>query len=105
VGGVAAVAAVRSFPFRVFSFPAEPRLLAKETANYIITVLGSEQLDNGDLVWIMHPAQAKAWDRLRYKISAIDQQERTIELANLRQSQYNWKNLSRSPNPFRAGVT
>jgi len=52
-----------------------------------------------DIVFFLNPDQEKAWDRLSYKIAAIDAEERTIEIANVQQSQYNWKNLSRSPKP------
>ncbi len=48
-GGVAAAAAVRTFPFRVFSIPAAPRIFYTDAiAN----------------VWYLNPDQAKAWDEL-----------------------------------------
>ena len=105
IGGVAAAAAVRTFPFRVFSFPSRP-VIAPDTARRILAVINdANQFIEGDIVFFLNPDQKKAWDRLAYKITKIDQRERTIELADIHQSQYNWKNLSRSPKPFRVGVT
>lgn len=71
----------------------------------IATVSDANQFQDTDTIWIVHPEQAKAWERLSYKITKIDSQERTIEFSNIRQSRQNWKNLSRSPKPFRVGVT
>jgi len=48
IGGVAAVAAVRTFPFRVFSFPAEivrPRLVLIEPYRHGFYVAREDNLD------------------------------------------------------------
>jgi hypothetical protein len=71
VGGVAVATAVRTWPFRVYSFPSDPLI----------------------------------FQHLQFEIARIDALNRTIEIANIHQSQYNWKNLSRSSEPLRVGVT
>lgn len=64
IGGVAAAAAVRTWPFRVYSFPSE-----LTAANSILfrrsPYPGRLAVPNGDLLnrecWILHPAQVKAF--------------------------------------------
>jgi hypothetical protein len=89
VGGVAVGAAVRTWPFRVYSFPSQIK-----SSSFIVS---SNLFQPGDDILFLHPTQAKALNDLVYRITAVDQVERTISFEAIRQSQYHWKNLNRSP--------
>jgi hypothetical protein len=74
VGGVATAAAVRTWPFRVYSFSARPAI-SPETARWIMAIL--HQIEVGDLVWVVNPAQAEAFNRLHYEIIKISKSARS----------------------------
>jgi len=99
VGGVAVAAAARNWPFRVYSFPSE-------VAPANTFVLGeSFFISPGENIMFLHPAQEAALHQLQYRVTKVDHASREITFENIRQSQYNWKNLSRSPQPFRDGAS
>jgi len=73
IGGVAAVAAVRTFPFRVFSFPAE---IKPFDFSYL-------PWDPEGEVWYMNPDQAKAWDSLDARVQAVELESIHDEIPDL----------------------
>jgi len=102
IGGVAAAAAVRTFPFRVFSFPTEiePTCWSFEVSQEVLDATLAVFRRNLTIEAV------KAWQARKFYCS-----EQFIvsppELAGMRyiKGALQFKNLSRSPHPFRAGVT
>jgi hypothetical protein len=84
VGGVAVGAAVRTWPFRVYSFGSEPLYSPKFT--YL-------NWDDQRKLWYVHPEQAKAMQQLgikMYDVYAVPPYPFPT-----------WDNLKRSPYPGR----
>jgi hypothetical protein len=91
IGGVAATAAVRTWPFRVYSFPSEV-----QQPRWMVSMCGRNTFLKGDLVAIFNASQSRAWQRLAYRIAAVDAKERTLTIEKIEQSTYNWQGLARS---------
>jgi len=95
VGGVAVVAAVLTWPFRVYSFPSSLPL-----PGYFADCVFVEN----PMVWYMNVDQAAAFEevlpRLKYVIRKVDQRSRIITLEAVPQESLTWENLKRSPTPW-----
>ena len=69
IGGVAAAAAVRTFPFRVFSFPAAPVIPSVDFAAAIAAVRRQILLDTIEpMIWYLSSEQAAAYEILAAKV-------------------------------------
>jgi hypothetical protein len=73
IGGVAATAAVRTFPFRVFSFPSQPiiasppvltQAMLRGTVDYLKAVMAVSENCPRNMVLVMNMDQKIAWDNL-----------------------------------------
>ena len=62
VGGVATAAAVRTWPFRVYSFPADPQIITPEKARKMIQSV-KEAME--PLAWQMNSDQETAFEEVR----------------------------------------
>src|SRR5712671_3555595 len=107
VGGVAVAAAVRTFPFRVYSFPSTPAVidpkLARRMLERIREALGAE-VNDPPPIWYLNPDQEKAL--AEYMGSNEFLKRRTIVEHRCGGVAFvgdkhlpTWKNLSRSPQP------
>ncbi len=115
IGGVAAAAAVRTFPFRVYSFPTTPAVMDPAVARRMIErirqALGAE-VNDPPIAFYLNPDQAKALaecmgskDFRRMQLLAFVE-HRCAGITFVGETPLpTWKNLSRSPNPLRVGLT
>lgn len=83
-GGAAAAVAVRTFPFRVYSIPAEPNVYAgrlfwfgKERVDVMSTI--DWGYDTDPEVWILNPEQAAAFEQLAHKVEIADVEALQLE--------------------------
>lgn len=99
VGGVAIAQAVRSWPFRVFSFPSELRVVDPLIGQTVFTTASGNYFQAGDNIWVVHTAQLDAFKELRgrFRVTSVDRLERTMTLDAIREEQVEtlWKNLVR----------
>jgi hypothetical protein len=82
IGGVAAAAAVRIWPFRVYSFPAElPKILNPIVGQTVWTTgaAGQNYFRVGDIVNLEGLALEHI-DLNRFRVTAVDMEERTINV-------------------------
>jgi len=102
VGGIATAAAVRTWPFRVYSFPSTP-VITSATARALKELI--RRVTEDDDLWqdrliSVHWQAKKFYCGEQFIISPP-------ELAGMRyiKGASEFQNLSRSPKPFRVGVT
>jgi hypothetical protein len=104
VGGIAAGAAVRTWPFRVYSFPSELKIFDPVVGQtvYATGAGGSNYFQVGD-VMVVHPAQAHALRQLgingellgsgmarSYVVTAIDRREKTMTIEAIVRAMPKW---------------
>jgi hypothetical protein len=89
VGGVAVAAAARSWPFRVYSFPSEPKIYPGRLFQYTDRYFGLYGTD-GHLIAYLNRDQLAAMREL-----GIALHRPSLDLSGL-----TWENLKRSPKPW-----